>query len=224
MELILNIETTTRHCSVALFQGKELISSKSHISNQYSHSELLTTFVKDVMDLSGFGLKDLNAISVSKGPGSYTGLRIGIATSKGLCYALSIPLISVCPLRCMAFYIANKYPDYDLFCPMIDARRMEVFSSFYDIENKQTRAIQADILDQTSYKQELKNKVVFFGDGSDKCKDILISDNTFFIKDIFPSADYMGLFSLKKYKNHDFEDLAYFEPFYLKDFLIRKKD
>ncbi len=223
MALILNIETTTRNCSVSLFLGEKLISNRSHISSQYSHSELLTTFIQDVIDLTSFSLTDLDAVSVSKGPGSYTGLRIGVSTAKGLCYALSIPLLSVCPLRCMSFYISNKYPDYDLYCPMIDARRMEVFSSFYDNQNHQIRAVQADVLDDNSYKEELENKVLFFGDGSSKCKDIFKTDNSFFIDHIFPSADYMGLFSLEKYKSEDFEDLAYFEPFYLKDFLIIKK-
>jgi tRNA threonylcarbamoyladenosine biosynthesis protein TsaB len=167
---------------------------------------------------------DLDAISISKGPGSYTGLRIGVSTAKGLSYSLNRPLISVSTLRSMAFYMSQKQSNYDLYCPMIDARRMEVFSSFYDKDNNQLRAVMADIIDENSYNKELKNKVLFFGDGSNKCKDVLTSGNAYFTDNFSPSATYMGILSLEKYNNKDFEDVAYFEPFYLKDFVIGKKN
>jgi len=120
--------------------------------------------------------------------------------------------------------LSQKQSNYDLYCPMIDARRMEVFSSFYDKDNNQLRAVMADIIDENSYNKELKNKVLFFGDGSNKCKDVLTSGNAYFTDNFSPSATYMGILSLEKYNNKDFEDVAYFEPFYLKDFVIGKKN
>ena len=223
MALILNIETTTRNCSVSLFLGEKLISNRSHISSQYSHSELLTTFIQEVIDLTSFSLTDLDAVSVSKGPGSYTGLRIGVSTAKGLCYALSIPLLSVCPLRCMSFYISNKYPDYDLYCPMIDARRMEVFSALFDKSNNEIRGVQADIVNKETYSNFLNNKVLFFGDGAIKCKEMINHKNATFVEGIYPSAKNLGFLAQTKFLNKDFEDIAYFEPYYLKDFLVGKK-
>ena len=173
---------------------------------------------------SDYTLVDLDAISVSKGAGSYTGLRIGVSTAKGLSYSLSLPLISVPTLQSMAFYMSQKKSNYDLYCPMIDARRMEVFSSFYDKGNNQITEVRADIIDKDSYKKELENKVLFFGDGANKCKDVLTSGNAYFLDNFFPSATYMGILSLEKYNNKDFEDVAYFEPFYLKDFVVGKKN
>ena len=224
MPLILNIETSTKNCSVALFSGSNLIAEKSLLSEKHSHSETLTLFVEDVIKKSNYTLVDLDAISISKGPGSYTGLRIGVSTAKGLSYSLNRPLISVSTLRSMAFYMSKKKLNYDLYCPMIDARRMEVFSSFYDKDNNQVREVMADIIDENSYNKELENKVLFFGDGSNKCKDVLTSGNAYFIDNFSPSATYMGILSLEKYNNKDFEDVAYFEPFYLKDFLVGKKN
>ena len=224
MPLILNIETSTKNCSVALFSESKLISEKSLLSEKHSHSETLTLFVEDVIKNSDYTLVDLDAISVSKGPGSYTGLRIGVSTAKGLSYSLNCPLISVSTLQSMAFYMSKKKSNYDLYCPMIDARRMEVFSSFYDKDNNQVTEVRADIIDEDSYKKELENKVLFFGDGANKCKDLLISGNAYFLDDVFPSATYMGILSLEKYNNKYFEDVAYFEPFYLKDFVVGKKN
>ena len=224
MPLILNIETSTKNCSVALFSGSKLISEKSLLSEKYSHSETLTFFIKDVIKNSDYTFADLDAISVSKGPGSYTGLRIGVSTAKGLSYSLDIPLISVPTLQSMAFNMSKNNSNYDLYCPMIDARRMEVFSSFYDKGNNQVTEVSSDIINEDSYKKELENKVLFFGDGANKCKDVLTSGNAYFLDDFFPSATYMGILSLEKYNNKDFEDVAYFEPFYLKDFVVGKKN
>jgi len=224
LPLILNIETSTKNCSVALFSESKLISEKLLLSEKHSHSETLTLFVKDVIKNSEYTLVDLDAISVSKGPGSYTGLRIGVSTAKGLSYSLNRPLISVSTLQSMAFYMSKKKSNYDLYCPMIDARRMEVFSSFYDKDNNQVTEVRADIIDEETYKKELENKVLFFGDGANKCKDVLTSGNAYFLDNFFPSATYMGILSLEKYNNKDFEDVAYFEPFYLKDFVVGKKN
>ena len=225
LPLILNIETSTRNCSVALFSGDKLIAEKSLLSEKFSHAEKLTVFIEDVIRKSNYKLVDLDAISISKGPGSYTGLRIGVSTAKGLCFALEIPLISVSNLQSMALNMSRKNSNYDLYCPMIDARRMEVFTAFYDRDNNQLRDIKADIVNQYSYVKELENqKVLFFGDGSDKCKNVLDSENAYFIENVFPCATEMGTLAFEKYNNKNFENLAYFEPFYLKDFLAGRKN
>ena len=222
MSLILNIETSTKNCSVCLYNGINVIAEQSLLSEKYSHSETLTIFIQDLMRDANLSFSDIDAISVSKGPGSYTGLRIGVSTAKGLCYSLSIPLISIPTLQAMAYYISKSHLGYDLYCPMIDARRMEVFSAFYDSENKMIREAEADIIEKNSYKKELSKKVLFFGDGADKCRDVITSSNAYFLEDIYPSAKNMVELSIKKYNNNDVEDIAYFEPFYLKDFVTGK--
>ncbi len=225
MALILNIETSTKNCSVALFEDDNLISEKSLLSDKYSHSEKLTSFIEKIMNTSDFEFKDLDAVSVSKGPGSYTGLRIGVSTAKGLCYALSIPLISVSTLRAMSHSMILRNKDFDLYCPMIDARRMEVFSAFFNNENKLVRDVRADVVEENSFLKYLKNnKVLFFGDGSIKCVDVIKSENAYFERNIFPQARDMALISLQKYNQKEFEDVAYFEPFYLKDFITVRKN
>ena len=224
MPLILNIETSTKNCSVALYDSDELISEKSLLADKYSHSEKLNCFIEDLIKDSSFEFKDIDAISVSKGPGSYTGLRIGVSTAKGLCYALSIPLISVSTLRAMSYSMSQIKTGFDLYCPMIDARRMEVFSAFFDKNNNLVRKVKADIIEKNSYSHFLENRVLFFGDGSSKCVELINSKNAFFEKDIFPNACDMALISLDKYNKKDFEDVAYFEPFYLKDFIVGRKN
>ena len=223
LALILNIETSTKKCSVALFDDLRLISEKSLLSEKYSHSETLTVFIEEIFNEIPFSITDLEAISVSKGPGSYTGLRIGVSTAKGLCYALNKPLISISTLQIMAYYMSKKREEFDLYCPMIDARRMEVFSAFYNKKNELVREVKADIIVSNSYTDLLKKKILFFGDGSEKCKDILVSENAYFEDNIHPSAIDMSEISFLKYKNKEFEDVAYFEPFYLKDFIAGVK-
>ena len=218
MSLLLAIETTTKNCSVALFENSNLISYKEKNSNEYSHAELLTFFIEEVVKKSTITLKEVDAIILSKGPGSYTGLRIGTSTAKGLCYSLDIPLISVSTLRSMALLISKKQ-DYKFYCPMIDARRMEVFASMYDRCNNEVREIRADIVDQYTYAQFLKEKVLFFGDGALKCKLIINSPNAHFLDGVFPSAKNIGVLGFEKFSNKDFEDVVYFEPYYLKDFV-----
>ncbi len=223
MALILGIETSTTNCSVALFLGDKLISERSLLSEKYSHSETLTIFIQGLFNDTDYLLSDLDSISVSIGPGSYTGLRIGVSTAKGLCYALNIPLISVFTLQSMSQSISDEDPSFDLYCPMIDARRMEVYSAFYDNKNNEVRKIQADIIDSSTFSHLLDKKIVFFGDGSEKCKDIINSEKAVFLNDVYPSAKNLMKISHRKFKESNFEDIAYFEPFYLKDFIAGVK-
>ncbi|MAU36464.1 MAG: tRNA (adenosine(37)-N6)-threonylcarbamoyltransferase complex dimerization subunit type 1 TsaB [Flavobacteriales bacterium] len=223
MSLLLAIETSTKNCSVALFDNGSLLQLKENNSEKYLHAEKLTVFIDDIIKKAKISFKEIKGVILSKGPGSYTGLRIGTSTAKGLCYSLDIPLISVSTLRAMAFGMSSKN-NYKFLCPMIDARRMEVFSSIYDQKNNQVREIKADIVDSDTYLEFLKDKVVFFGDGALKCKQAINNPNAHFIKDVYPSANDLGLLGMKKFINKDFEDVAYFEPYYLKDFVIGAKE
>ena len=223
MALILLIETSTKSCSVSLSSENKIIACKEEVNEQYYHAEKLTVFITELFKTQDFTIKDLDAIAVSKGPGSYTGLRISVSTAKGLCYALDIPLISVSTLKAMAFGMAQKEKS-DLYCPMIDARRMEVYNAFYNSTNKEIRGIQADIIEACSYQKELDKKVLFFGDGAEKCKQMIQHPNARFIDGIFPSSKDMLEIANEKFAEKDFEDIAYFEPFYLKDFVAGKKD
>lgn len=226
---ILNIETATSICSVALTKNNELLSRRES-DDRNSHSSKLTLFIDEVIKEVDINYTDLDAIAVSKGPGSYTGLRIGVSTAKGLCYALDKPLISVGTLQAMALGMAEKFITEKLFeksvlfCPMIDARRMEVYSALYDSNNKEVREIRAEIIDKNSFSEFLQNnKIIFFGDGASKCKQVLTHrENAIFIDNFFPSASFMTEIADLKFKNKDFEDVAYFEPFYLKDFIPGK--
>ena len=223
MALILLIETATKSCSVSLSSENKIIACKEEVNEQYSHAEKLTVFITELFKTQDFTIKDLDAVAVSKGPGSYTGLRISVSTAKGLCYALDIPLISVSTLKAMAFGMAQKEKS-DLYCPMIDARRMEVYNAFYNSTNKEIRGIQADIIEACSYQKELDKKVLFFGDGAEKCKQMIQHPNARFIDGIFPSSKDMLEIANEKFAEKDFEDVAYFEPFYLKSFVAGKKD
>ena len=222
MALILAIETTTKNCSVALFENNKLLALKEHCSDDYSHAEQLTLFIEEVIKSTNLTLKEIEAIAISKGPGSYTGLRIGTSTAKGLCYALAIPLISISTLRAMAFTMAQDQVT-DIYCPMIDARRMEVFSAIYDVKNNEIRGVRADVVDKQTYADFLNNKVLFFGDGALKCKEIISHENAKFLEEVYPSAKNLGALAYDKFINKNFEDVAYFEPFYLKDFVAGKK-
>ena len=223
MALFLLIETATKSCSVSLSSENKIIACKEEVNEQYSHAEKLTVFITELFKTQDLTIKDLDAVAVSKGPGSYTGLRISVSTAKGLCYALDIPLISVSTLRAMAFGMAQKEKS-DLYCPMIDARRMEVYNAFYNSTNKEIRGIQADIIEACSYQKELDKKVLFFGDGAEKCKQMIQHPNARFIDGFFPSSKDMLEIANEKFAEKDFEDIAYFEPFYLKDFVTGKKD
>jgi tRNA threonylcarbamoyladenosine biosynthesis protein TsaB len=227
MALILNLETATTVCSVSLGKDGQLLALKEHFGD-YSHSENLTLFIEDVLQQANLKLSDIDAIAVSKGPGSYTGLRIGVSTAKGLCYSLDKPLIASPTLKCLAHTISNsklQISDSALFCPMIDARRMEVYCAVYDVNNKEIKSTAAEIIDENSFVDLLKeNTIYFFGDGAEKCKSVLSKNkNAIFLDDIFPSAKNMIPLSEQAFNNKQFEDIAYFEPFYLKDFVAGKK-
>ncbi len=185
----------------------------------FSHAEKLHVFIEEMLKETGVSVQEIQAVAVSKGPGSYTGLRIGVSTAKGLCYALGIPLISVDTLQVLAKQVVVQN---GLIVPMLDARRMEVYSAIFDINHIKRAEVQAEILTETSY-DEITELVYFIGDCQEKCKTVLTKNNFHFLSEIvFPSANEMSALSFEKLINNDFEDVAYFEPFYLKDFLIAK--
>lgn len=224
MALILTIETSTAICSAALVEDGKVIALKE-TDTGFNHASLLSVFVNDVVTEAGKELKDLDAVAVSKGPGSYTGLRIGVSTAKGLCYALDTKLISVSALDSMAIALAEKYQSEEniTFAPMIDARRMEVYTAFYDNAGVQTEDIKALIIDEENLKEYIENsKLVIAGDGAEKCLELYSSENLIYDKDILPSAKYMAALAEVAFKNEKFEDVAYFEPYYLKDFVAGK--
>jgi tRNA threonylcarbamoyladenosine biosynthesis protein TsaB len=220
LALILNIETATTNCSVSISkQGKALFLKEDNNEN-YSHAESLHVFIDAVLKESGIALTDIDAIAVSKGPGSYTGLRIGVSAAKGLCFALNKPLISVSTLEALAYQVKI---DEGVIISMLDARRMEVYSAIYNSNYEQIRETEAQILDVDSFSEYFNNgNVYFIGSGVEKAKEILPHPNAIFIDDKLPSANEMGLLAYTKYKISDFEDVAYFEPYYLKDFVALK--
>jgi len=217
---ILNIETATKNCSVAVAKNGVTIALREIAEEGYSHAEKLHVFINELVEESKISLQNLNAIAVSQGPGSYTGLRIGVSSAKGLCYALNIPLIAVDTLQSLAAQISIPK---GLIIPMLDARRMEVFSATYDGKLNTIQAVAVEIITEESY-QELEQEIHFLGDGATKCKAFLNKSNfTFHDAIIYPSSLQMGLLSFEKYKKSDTVDVAYFEPLYVKDFMITKK-
>jgi tRNA threonylcarbamoyladenosine biosynthesis protein TsaB len=223
MSLILALETATSSCSVALSQDGQLIASRE-INERNVHASHITLFIEQVLTDAGRKIKELDAVAVSKGPGSYTGLRIGVSTAKGLCYALDIPLIAINTLEAMASGLikSGQFEKDTLFCPMIDARRMEVFTAIYDFENNEVSPVEAKIIDEGSFSDLLlKHKIVFFGDGAAKCEQVFgENSNAVIISDFVNSAKDLTGIAFNKFERKDFEDVAYFEPYYLKDFLI----
>lgn len=220
MAIILNIETATKNCSVSLAKDGQLIALKELATEQFTHAEKLHVFIEEILKETQLTFKDLHAIAVSQGPGSYTGLRIGVSTAKGLCYALSLPLIAVDTLEILAQTIVI---DSGVIIPMIDARRMEVFSAVFDSNKNKIRATEAEIIDENSY-VEMTRVIHLVGDGAPKLQTVLTDDKFVFHHEIlFPSATEMTILSFEKYKKSDFVDVAYFEPYYLKDFVITAK-
>jgi tRNA threonylcarbamoyladenosine biosynthesis protein TsaB len=220
MTYILHIETATKVCSVALSKDGELIALKEIAEENYSHAENITLFIEDVLKQAEISIKNINAVSVSSGPGSYTGLRIGVSTAKGLCYPLNIPLISVDSLLALNEIALLKHPNINL-CPLIDARRMEVFNAIYNEKGDQLKAISADIIEADSYSEF--EPFVYFGDGADKLQDSWKDKNCTIDSTILSSAKGQVSIAYKKFLAQDFENVAYFEPFYLKDFVAGKK-
>lgn len=219
MALLLSIDTATKVCSVALHEDERLLASQ-HLHIDKSHSGLLTVLVENVLYYAGYKLNEVTAVAVSEGPGSYTGLRIGASTAKGLCFSLGVPLIAVNTLQAMAQGMRKFAEEESLLCPMIDARRMEVYSMLVSKEGKVVQEPQAKIIEASSFSTELQQtKMYFFGDGAGKCRPLLGgSSNARFIPEVVPSAVQVGELALEKVRKEDFVDVAYFEPFYLKEF------
>ncbi|MDT8401299.1 MAG: tRNA (adenosine(37)-N6)-threonylcarbamoyltransferase complex dimerization subunit type 1 TsaB [Bacteroidales bacterium] len=216
--MILCIETATPVCSVALCHSGNLM-DREESSNDKSHASHLTVFIERILKRSGMEARDLDAVAVSKGPGSYTGLRIGVSAAKGLAYGAGIPLIAVATTELM-YHGAKKEGDYDYFCPMIDARRMEVYTAVYDKKGKVISGISAELISGESFAEILnRGKMLFFGSGAAKCRGIIKHPSAFFDLRFRISAEYMCLPAQKAFDNKKFEDVAYFEPFYLKDFI-----
>lgn len=221
MSIILQIETSTQVCSAAISRDGYTIALKEEMASNI-HAGSLTLFIQDVMKTAGIGFDALDAVAVSKGPGSYTGLRIGVSTAKGLCYALDIPLIAIDTLQMMAAGFLTQYPQYEgLICAMIDARRMEVFTAVFDSKLAMIHPVEARIITEESYTDLLKTHVIsFIGDGAAKCANLLEHENAIFEADNFNSASHISKLAADAFKQTDFVDVAYFEPFYLKDFVL----
>jgi tRNA threonylcarbamoyladenosine biosynthesis protein TsaB len=225
LALILNIETATEVCSVALARDGKLLSIRES-GGGYTHAENITVFINEIVSEAEISLNDIDAVSVSKGPGSYTGLRIGVSTAKGLCFALNKPLLAINTLLSLAnnFQTSNLKPQTpNLLCPMLDARRMEVYCAVYDSALYEVMPTAAVIIDENSFAEILKtNAVYFFGNGALKCKPVVQHQNAVFVEDVSPSAAAMVSLSEKLFAENKFENTAYFEPFYLKDFVAIK--
>ncbi len=221
---ILCIETATTMCSVCITENDKVIASKE-LNNGFGHAENLHVFIEDVLNEANLTVKQISAVAVSKGPGSYTGLRIGVSSAKGLCYALQIPLLSIDTLQSMAYAVAQTKQQDILFCPMLDARRMEVYCAVYDKNLETILPVNALVLDEKSIEVFNLNKpVCFLGDGMTKAKALLQSKgHSLFIEGFFPSSLSMAALAFKKFNAKQFEDVAYFEPFYLKEFFTTAK-
>jgi tRNA threonylcarbamoyladenosine biosynthesis protein TsaB len=225
--IILNIETSTNVCSASLSSdnGRILALRESH--EDKSHAARLALYIEEIMAETGSSFRELSAVAISMGPGSYTGLRIGVSTAKGICYAHSLPLIAINTLdimvrECLVHHDSMlKEADKDtLLCPMIDARRMEVYTAFYDSQGGRISETTAEIVDENSFSQLLSTKkILFFGNGAEKCSAILSSPNARFLPNLYPTANSMGMLAHRSFRNSEFADPAYFEPFYLKDFI-----
>ena len=220
MSFILNIESSSTNCSVSLTKNGDLISIKENNDEKYSHSTKLHSFINEVISDSKITINELSAIAVSKGPGSYTGLRIGVAAAKGLCFSLDIPLISVSTLLILSKQIKISS---GLILPVLDARRNEVYSTIYDANYKLVKKESPELIDSKSFENfSNDNQLYFIGSGQQKCRELIKSNNNliFHNKETLPSSKEMADISYQKFISSDFEDLAYFEPAYLKNFIL----
>lgn len=225
MSCILNIETSTETCSVAVAQDGGIIFEK--INNEpNSHTKYLAKFVEEALSFAESHAIPLDAVAVSSGPGSYTGLRIGVSTAKGICYGKDVPLIAIPTLKllCVKPLLSDDIEDENaLLCPMIDARRMEAYTAIYDRALREVREVKAEVIDATTYNEWLdKGLVYFFGNGAEKCKEIINHSNARFIDNVIPTAKSMLPLAELAIAKGQYEDVAYFEPFYLKDFVAIK--
>ncbi|MFN8257476.1 MAG: tRNA (adenosine(37)-N6)-threonylcarbamoyltransferase complex dimerization subunit type 1 TsaB [Bacteroidales bacterium] len=223
MALILNIETSTEVCSAALSFEGNLIALKENTEGQ-QHASALTVFIQDLFLQSGHSMNELKAVAVSKGPGSYTGLRIGVSVAKGIAYAAEIPLIAVSTLQALSFGVIKSHAweiiENTWLCPMIDARRMEVYTAFFTSRNEMVKDIAAEIIDENSFLEILDTRqVLFFGNGALKCREKMTHSNAKFLEKVNCSAAHMIGLSYELYTRKEFVDAAYFEPLYLKDFI-----
>jgi tRNA threonylcarbamoyladenosine biosynthesis protein TsaB len=216
--MILSIETATKNCSVALSDKGVVLAVKEVNSGDYSHGENLHVFIRDIILDSNLSFEDLDAVAVSKGPGSYTGLRIGVSAAKGICFAQDIPLIAVNTLAVLAEQV--RIED-GLICPVLDARRDEVYRGVYSATGEELEPTSAHVLTSDSY-SELEDAIIFVGDAVEKTAGFIGSENMSFLPKTFPSAKELALLAEKKLVDKSFEDLAYFEPYYLKDFKVSK--
>ena len=216
------IESSSKNCSIALCSNDEILAVREEAGDQFVHSEKLHVFIKDVMEEANFSYENLDAVCVGKGPGSYTGLRIGVSAAKGICYASEKPLIALDSLTILASSLFNKTEG--VIVPLMDARRMEVYQAVYSSEGEMIEPITAKIIDESSYVALLeKGPVAFIGDGCEKAAEVINHPNATFHLDIaYPSTKQMKALSIKQYDDRAFEDVAYFEPFYLKDFVAGK--
>ena len=225
MSCILHIETSTSVCSVAVSEDGQNIFTKEDLQGP-SHAVQLGVFVDEALSFVDSHAMPLDAVAVSCGPGSYTGLRIGVSMAKGICYGRNLKLIGIPTLKIQCvpvLFYHDELPDNALLCPMIDARRMEVYAAIYDRALRPVRDINADIVDEHSYAEYLEQgPVYFFGDGAAKCKEKITHSNAHFIDDIRPLAKMMFPLAEKAIAEEDFKDVAYFEPFYLKEFVAGK--
>jgi tRNA threonylcarbamoyladenosine biosynthesis protein TsaB len=222
MPVILSLETSTDVCSVALHDNQTLL-SQAEIKEPQSHAAQLALLVQQSMHQAGVALKDIDAVAIAYGPGSYTGLRIGTSTAKGLCYALDVPLIAVGTLELLAFQ-GSAYNSWNaLLCPMIDARRMEVYCLVTDPRLRIISPVEARVIDEGSFSELLAgSKMLFFGNGSGKCKETLRHPNALFEDAVYPRASALGALAATKFAAGEFADLVHFKPFYLKEFVAKK--
>lgn len=222
MALILHLETATTNCSVALAKEGKILAIHEHDTPDYSHSEQLHVFIQKVLEKASFAINDIDAIAVSKGPGSYTGLRIGVSAAKGLCFSLDKPLIAIETLKSLAFQLKSEKVDFII--PLLDARRMEVYSKVFDNQINEVRHTNAEVIDEHSFAAYAeKGKTILIGSGAFKCKEVLKHPNFEFKTDAVPSTREMASLAYEKFLKNDFEDVAYFEPYYLKDFILQTK-
>ncbi len=222
MAIILHLETATTNCSVSISKDDEIVVLKENNAASYSHSEQLHVFIKEALKEASLSFSDLDAVAISKGPGSYTGLRIGVSAAKGICFSLDIPLISIPTLQSMARQVDLK--PGELVIPALDARRMEVYSCVYNNNYQEVRKTRAEIINEESFVEYLgENEVYVVGSGAEKCRGVLQHPNFIFDESVVPSAKDMVLMAFEKYESKQFEDVAYFEPYYLKDFVLQQK-
>lgn len=221
--MILSLETSARECSVALHRNGELLDTRL-IAEGQAHASKLAVLIDDIFSNTKDSRTSLNAVAVSAGPGSYTGLRIGTSTAKGICFALKIPLIAVPTLDLLAFQFQKVEKDTEgLLCPMIDAKRMEVYCQVLDSRRQFLWSVDSRIIDQTTFAELLiQHRMFFFGDGALKCKSVINNSNAIFVDGILPNAADLGALAAMKYQDKEFEDLINFTPLYVKDFVAKK--